>query len=73
MSQNSVELFIVELYNNGSSPYQIAEQLGDSWNHMKVRRILKKMGVKPRDKGEAQANALKTGRAKHPKQKEELA
>lgn len=65
---NSVELYIVDLFNEGLSPYAIAERI-PGYNHMKVRRVLKKLGIKSRDKSEAQANALKTGRAKHPKQK----
>lgn len=58
----------MELFKEGLSPYEIAEKI-PGYNHMKVRRLLKKMGVKPRSKSEAQSNALKNGRAKLPKVK----
>ncbi len=46
------------------STYEIAKEVGTYPN--KIRRLLDKYQIKLRDKGEAQANALKQGRHKHP-------
>lgn len=62
--------YIIKMYNNGLSPYEIAENLGNGWNHMRVRRVISKLGIPLRDKSEAQKNALRSGRALHPKKSE---
>lgn len=54
---------ILTLYNNGESPYEIAEKLNTYPN--KIRRMLKKV-TKIRGKSEAQSKALASGRKKHP-------
>ncbi len=53
----------IEKYNNGASPYEIAEEFNTYPN--KVRRFLKKHVV-IRSKGQAQSLAMKSGRKKHP-------
>ena len=56
---------IIELYESeGKSTYEIAEYLNTYPN--KIRRVLKRHGVQLKGKSEAQKNALKGGRAKHP-------
>lgn len=55
---------IVELYESGLSPYQIAEKYGTYTQ--KIRRLLKKLEVPLRNKSEAQKKAIETGRSKHP-------
>ena len=56
---------IIKLYSKkGKSTYEIAEEVGTYPN--KIRRILKKHGVELKSRSEAQENALKGGRAKHP-------
>lgn len=59
------ELEVIELYkNHNKSTYQIAEELKTYPN--KIRRILVKHGVDLKSKSDAQKNALKGGRSKHP-------
>lgn len=55
---------ILKEYNEGASLHEIAENYNTYAN--KIRRLLKKLGVKTRDKSEAQSNALKRDRKKHP-------
>lgn len=55
---------ICKEYDEGKSTYEIAEKYHTYPN--KVRRLLKKAGKVIRSKGEAQANALREGRHKHP-------
>lgn len=54
---------VLALYNQGQSPYEIAEKLNTYPN--KIRRMLKKV-TKIRGKSEAQSKALSSGRKKHP-------
>jgi very-short-patch-repair endonuclease len=57
--------FIIEAYTTGKkSTYEISQELGTYPN--KIRRALKKFGVELRDKSSAQAQAIKSGRHKHP-------
>lgn len=58
------EEYVIEQYNQNKSTYHIAKELNTYPN--KIRRILKKHGYSMRDKSEAQAIALKSGRSKHP-------
>ena len=55
---------ILKEYNKGASLHEIAENYKTYAN--KIRRLLKKLGVKMRDKSEAQSNAIKRDRKKHP-------
>jgi len=55
---------IFKMYDEGRSPYEIAEVLKTYPN--KIRRILKKAGKPIRDRGEAQKKALASGRVAHP-------
>lgn len=54
---------VIKLYNEGKSPYEIAEIYGTYAN--KIRRILKKF-VPIRNKSAAQQMAINTGRNEHP-------
>src|SRR5688500_3957754 len=54
---------IIKMYEDGKSPYEIAEELDTYPN--KIRRLLK-IHTTMRSKGEAQSIALKNGRKKHP-------
>lgn len=58
------EIEVIELYETGSSTYQIAEHFETYPN--KIRRILTKNGVRLKSRSQAQKNALGNGRAKHP-------
>jgi very-short-patch-repair endonuclease len=58
------EKTVVDLYEEGSSTYQIAERFSTYPN--KIRRILSKNGVALKSRSQAQKNALVSGRAKHP-------
>lgn len=55
---------IVKAYNDGASTYELADKYDTYPN--KIRRLLKKEGVKIRSKSDAQSAAIKTGRHKHP-------
>jgi very-short-patch-repair endonuclease len=55
---------IVKMYEDGSSPYEIAEQYKTYSN--KIRRLLVNQGCKLRGKSDAQKIALKKGRSEHP-------
>src|SRR5690554_4902899 len=59
-----IEEQVRKLYKEGKSPYEIAEILGTYPN--KIRRMLIKIGEPIRDKKEAQSNAIKQNRTKHP-------
>ena len=62
---NDFEQKVVNLYqDHNKSTYQIAEELKTYPN--KIRRILVKHGVDLKNKSDAQKNALKGGRSKHP-------
>lgn len=67
---NSIEEYIIREYQNNKSPYEIAEQIKNAginnWYANKVRRFLKKSGVKIRNKSESQKIALISGRGSHP-------
>ena len=58
------EGYVIEQYQKNSSTYSIAKELGTY--PKKIERILKKNGVTLRSRSQAQANAIKTGRSKHP-------
>jgi very-short-patch-repair endonuclease len=58
------EGYVIEQYQKNSSTYSIAKEL-DTYPK-KIERILKKNGVTLRSRSQAQANAIKTGRSKHP-------
>ena len=58
------ESYVVKQYGENFSTYSIAKEL-DTYPK-KIERILKKNGVKLRSRSEAQALAIKSGRAKHP-------
>lgn len=65
----NIEQLIVDKYNSGKSPYEIAEELQQfnlNYYPIKVRRLLTKLGIPLRDKAESQKAALNSGRAKHP-------
>ncbi len=64
MSNITNEQIMLNMYDNGASPYEIAEHLKTYPN--KVRRFLKKAGKTLRDKSAAQSLALTSGRHKHP-------
>lgn len=55
---------IIKLYEKGWSSYQIAEHLNTY--STKILRALTYLGVEKRDYSEAQLQALKKGRSKHP-------
>jgi very-short-patch-repair endonuclease len=61
---NELEFKMIEMYDKGMSPGNIAKELDTYPN--KIRRLLQKQGKKLRDSSQAQTNALKTGSAKHP-------
>jgi very-short-patch-repair endonuclease len=62
---NKDEQKVLDMYQNKKwSTYQIAERLNTYPN--KIRRILTKHGIDLRNAKEAQTNALKSGRSKHP-------
>lgn len=58
------EGYVIEQYQKNSSTYSIAKEL-DTYPK-KIERILKKNGITLRSRSQAQANAIKTGRSKHP-------
>ncbi len=58
------EGYVLKKYQENSSTYSIAKELGTY--PKKIERMLKKNGVTMRTRSEAQANAIKTGRSKHP-------
>jgi very-short-patch-repair endonuclease len=63
----TIDMFAEQVFKEfdaGKSPYEIAEQFKTYPN--KIRRLLLRSGRKLRDKAEAQQQALKSGRAKHP-------
>lgn len=65
----NIEQLIVDKYNSGKSPYEIAEELKPfnlNWYPVKIRRLLQKIGISLRDKSSGQKKSLETGRAKHP-------
>ena len=68
----NIEQYIIEEYHKNKSPYEIAEDLAakgiTNYYPNKVRRALKKCGVKMRSKSEAQKQVLESGRASHPTQ-----
>lgn len=55
---------ITEGYEAGKSTHQLAKEL-DTYP-AKISRAMKKLGIKPRSKSEAQTQALASGRHKHP-------
>ncbi len=55
---------IIKLYKEGKSTYELAEMF-DSYPN-RINRILAKYKVPIRDRSDAQVNALKTGKSKHP-------
>jgi very-short-patch-repair endonuclease len=58
------EGYVIKQYQENSSTYSIAKELGTY--PKKIERILKKNGIALRTRSQAQANAIKTGRSKHP-------
>ena len=58
------ESYVIKKYGENFSTYSIAKEL--ETYPKKIERILKKNGIKLRSKSEAQALAIKSGRAKHP-------
>jgi len=58
------EGYVVKQYQNNSSTYSIAKELNTY--PKKIERILKKNGITLRSRSEAQTNAIKSGRSKHP-------
>mgnify|MGYP003646486763 CR=1 FL=1 len=58
------ESYVIKKYEQNSSTYSIAKELNTY--PKKIERILKKNGVVLRSRSEAQTNAIKTGRTKHP-------
>ena len=58
------EGYVIKQYQQNSSTYSIAKELGTY--PKKIERILKKNGIALRTRSQAQANAIKTGRSKHP-------
>ena len=63
-AEDNKDFLVREYVNNGQSTYWISEMLETYPN--KVRRALRFLGVKLKGKSEAQSNALKSGRHKHP-------
>jgi len=61
---NELESKMIEMYEQGMSPGNIAKKFNTYPN--KIRRLLQKQGKKLRDSSEAQKNALETGSATHP-------
>ena len=61
---NIDESYVLKKYQDNSSTYSIAKELNTY--PKKIERILKKNGVTMRTRSEAPANAIKTGRSKHP-------
>lgn len=64
MSRLTRDFLQREYWEQGKSPYQIAEEVGTYPNA--VRRELLRHWASLRTKAEAQANALRTGRQTHP-------
>ena len=58
------EAYVIQQYQENNSTYSIAKELHTY--PKKIERILKKNGYSLRNKSEAQALALKSGRSKHP-------
>ena len=58
------EGYVIKQYQQNSSTLSIAKELGTY--PKKIERILKKNGITLRTRSQAQANAIKTGRSKHP-------
>ena len=58
------EVYVIKQYQQNSSTYSIAKELGTY--PKKIERILKKNNITLRTRSQAQANAIKTGRSKHP-------
>ena len=63
-TEDNKDFLVREYVENNRSTYWISEKLGTYPN--KVRRALKFLGVDLKSKSEAQSNALKSGRHKHP-------
>jgi very-short-patch-repair endonuclease len=63
-SQKHKEFLVDQYVNKKRSTYEIAQDLNTYPN--KVRRALKTLGVNLRDKSEAQAQAIASGRHEHP-------
>jgi len=63
-AEDNKDFLVREYVENNRSTYWISEKLGTYPN--KVRRALKFLGVDLKSKSEAQSNALKSGRHKHP-------
>jgi len=55
---------VIQAYKDGESTYDIARK--NNTNPNRIRRLLKKEGVKLRSKAEAQKNALEKGNVEHP-------
>ena len=64
LAEDNKDFLVREYVENNRSTYWISEKLGTYPN--KVRRALKFLGVDLKSKSEAQSNALKSGRHKHP-------
>ena len=64
MSKLTYEFLISHYVEKLKSTYEIAEEFGTYPN--KIRRALTEFGIPIRDKSKAQAEAIKTGRCKHP-------
>jgi hypothetical protein len=62
--QRSKEFYALEYEEMEKSVCQIAEEQGTYPN--KIRRELKHLGFRLRDKGESMAAAIRTGRLQHP-------
>lgn len=66
----TIEQWIIKEYLAERSTYDICEELnknpGCNWYPNKVNRLLKKAGVRLRDKAEAQSCNLRSGRTRHP-------
>ena len=63
-AEDNKDFLVREYVENNRGTYWISEKLGTYPN--KVRRALKFLGVDLKSKSEAQSNALKSGRHKHP-------
>ena len=63
-AEDNKDFLVREYVENNRRTYWISEKLGTYPN--KVRRALKFLGVDLKSKSEAQSNALKSGRHKHP-------
>ena len=55
---------VIQSYKEGASTYDIAKEYGTNPN--RIRRLLKREGVKLRSKSDAQKNAIATGKVEHP-------